>query len=142
MNILSSYFANLFSNVSDYTFDVLQGNKQPKDVKLAAEDAIYGLQIYLELRKTLPNLDSYLVDDSIMSTALQFNAVMNSTNVPIFLQNKVFNQGQYFAAMMEMIFPLLIGKSKNVERTIQVLMHTHLKAPKCKLDENGFAKVK
>lgn len=73
MNILSSYFANLFSDVSDYTLDVLQGNKQSKDVKLAAEDAIYGLQIYLELRKKLPNLDNYLMDDLIMSTALQFN---------------------------------------------------------------------
>lgn len=142
MNILSSYFANLFSDVSDYTFDVLQGNKQPKDVKLAAKDAIYGLQIYLELRKKLPNLDDYLIDDSITSTALQFNEVMNSTNVSIFLQNKVFSQGQYFAAMMEMIFPLLIGKNKNIERTIQAIMHTYLKAPKCKLDENGFAKVK
>ena len=68
--------------------------------------------------------------------------VMNSTNVSNFLQDEVFNRGQYFAAMMEMIFPLLIGKSKNIEQTIQAVMHTHLKAPKCKLDENGFAKVK
>lgn len=142
INILSSYYHNLFTVISDYTIAVLSDNIQPKDIKHVTEDALYALQFYLKLKQKFPELEGYILSDGILSTAEQLVEVMDATDVKQYWQNKVEDRGPYYMAMIELVFPLLTGKDKNVQRTIKAIINSHFDAPKCQLTTDGFAKIK
>lgn len=142
INILSSYYHNLFTVISDYTVAILSAGIQPKDVKHVTEDALYALQFYLKLKQKLPELESYILGDDILSTAEQLVEVMDATGVNQYWQNAVENRGPYYMAMIGLVFPLLTGMDKNVQRTIKAIINSHFDAPKCQLTTDGFAKIK
>lgn len=142
INILSSYYHNLFTVISDYTVAILSAGIQPKDVKHVTEDALYALQFYLQLKQKLPELESYILGDDILSTAEQLVEVMDATDVNQYWQNKVEDRGPYYMAMIGLVFPLLTGMNKNVQRTIKAIINSHFDAPKCQLTTDGFAKIK
>lgn len=142
INILSSYYHNLFTVISDYTVAILSAGIQPKDVKHVTEDALYALQFYLKLKQKLPELESYILGDDILSTAEQLVEVMDTTGVNQYWQNAVENRGPYYMAMIGLVFPLLTGMDKNVQRTIKAIINSHFDAPKCQLTTDGFAKIK
>lgn len=142
INILSSYYHNLFTVISDYTVAILSAGIQPKDVKHVTEDALYALQFYLKLKQKLPELESYVLGDDILSTAEQLVEVMDATDVNQYWQNKVEDRGPYYMAMIGLVFPLLTGMDKNVQRTIKAIINSHFDAPKCQLTTDGFAKIK
>ena len=142
INILSSYYHNLFTVISDYTVAILSAGIQPKDVKHVTEDALYALQFYLKLKQKLPELESYILGDDILSTAEQLVEVMDATDVNQYWQNKVEDRGPYYRAMIGLVFPLLTGMNKNVQRTIKAIINSHFDAPKCQLTTDGFAKIK
>lgn len=142
INILSSYYHNLFTVISDYTVAILSAGIQPKDVKHVTEDALYALQFYLKLKQKLPELESYILGDDILSTAEQLVEVMDATDVNQYWQNKVEDRGPYYMAMIGLVFPLLTGMNKNVQRTIKAIINSHFDAPKCQLTTDGFAKIK
>ena len=142
INILSSYYHNLFTVISDYTVAILSAGIQPKDVKHVTEDALYALQFYLKLKQKLPELESYILGDDILSTAEQLVEIMDATDVNQYWQNEVEDRGPYYMAMIGLVFPLLTGKDKNVQRTIKAIINSHFDAPKCQLTTDGFAKIK
>lgn len=142
LNILSSYYNNLFTVISNYTVAILSDDVQPKDIKHVTEDVLYALQFYLKLKQKLPELESYILDNGILSTAEQLVEIMDATNVNQYLQNKVENRGPYYMAMIGLVFPLLTGKDKNVQRTIKAIINSHFDTPKCQLTTDGFAKIK
>lgn len=142
INILSSYYHNLFTVISDYTVAILSAGIQPKDVKHVTEDALYALQFYLKLKQKLPELESYILGDDILSTAEQLVEIMDATDVNQYWQNEVEDRGPYYMAMIGLIFPLLTGMNKNVQRTIKAIINSHFDAPKCQLTTDGFAKIK
>ena len=142
INILSSYYHNLFTVISDYTVAILSAGIQPKDVKHVTEDALYALQFYLKLKQKLPELESYVLGDDILSTAEQLVEIMDATDVNQYWQNEVENRGPYYMAMIGLVFPLLTGMDKNVQRTIKAIINSHFDAPKCQLTTDGFAKIK
>ena len=142
INILSSYYHNLFTVISDYTVAVLSAGIQPKDVKHVTEDALYALQFYLKLKQKLPELESYVLGDDILSTAEQLVEIMDATDVNQYWQNEVEDRGPYYMAMIGLVFPLLTGMDKNVQRTIKAIINSHFDAPKCQLTTDGFAKIK
>lgn len=142
INILSSYYHNLFTVISDYTVAILSDDIQPKDIKHVTEDVLYALQFYLKLKQKIPELESYVLGDDILSTAEQLVEIMDATDVNQYWQNKVENRGPYYMAMIELVFPLLTGKDKNVQRTIKAIINSHFDAPKCQLTTDGFAKIK
>lgn len=142
INILSSYYHNLFTVISDYTVAILSAGIQPKDVKHVTEDALYALQFYLKLKQKLPELESYILGDDILSTAEQLVEIMDTTGVNQYWQNAVEDRGPYYMAMIGLVFPLLTGMDKNVQRTIKAIINSHFDAPKCQLTTDGFAKIK
>lgn len=142
INILSSYYHNLFTVISDYTVAILSDDIQPEDIKHVTEDVLYALQFYLKLKQKIPELESYILGDDILSTAEQLVEVMDATDVNQYWQNKVEDRGPYYMAMIELVFPLLTGKDKNVQRTIKAIINSHFDAPKCQLTTDGFAKIK
>ena len=142
INILSSYYHNLFTVISDYTVAILSAGIQPKDVKHVTEDALYALQFYLKLKQKLPELESYILGDDILSTAEQLVEVMDATGVNQYWQNAVEDRGPYYMAMIGLVFPLLTGMDKNLQRTIKAIINSHFDAPKCQLTTDGFAKIK
>lgn len=142
INILSSYYHNLFTVISDYTVAILSAGIQPKDIKHVTEDVLYALQFYLKLKQKLPELESYILGDDILSTAEQLVEVMDTTGVNQYWQNAVENRGPYYMAMIGLVFPLLTGMDKNVQRTIKAIINSHFDAPKCQLTTDGFAKIK
>lgn len=142
INILSSYYHNLFTVISDYTVAILSAGIQPKDVKHVTEDALYALQFYLKLKQKLPELESYVLGDDILSTAEQLVEIMDATDVNQYWQNEVEDRGPYYMAMIGLVFPLLTGMDKNVQRTIKAIINSHFDAPKCQLTTDGFAKIK
>lgn len=142
INILSSYYHNLFTVISDYTVAILSAGIQPKDVKHVTEDALYALQFYLKLKQKLPELESYILGDDILSTAEQLVEIMDATDVNQYWQNEVEDRGPYYMAMIGLVFPLLTGMDKNVQRTIKAIINSHFDAPKCQLTTDGFAKIK
>lgn len=142
INILSSYYHNLFTVISDYTVAILSAGIQPKDVKHVTEDALYALQFYLKLKQKLPELESYVLGDDILSAAEQLVEIMDATDVNQYWQNEVEDRGPYYMAMIGLVFPLLTGMDKNVQRTIKAIINSHFDAPKCQLTTDGFAKIK
>lgn len=142
INILSSYYHNLFTVISDYTVAILSAGIQPKDVKHVTEDALYALQFYLKLKQKLPELESYILGDDILSTAEQLVEIMDATDVNQYWQNEIEDRGPYYMAMIGLVFPLLTGMDKNVQRTIKAIINSHFDAPKCQLTTDGFAKIK
>lgn len=115
---------------------------QPKDVKHVTEDALYALQFYLKLKQKIPELESYVLGDDILSTAEQLVEVMDATDVNQYWQNKVEDCGPHYMAIIGLVFPLLTGMDKNVQRTIKAIINSHFDAPKCQLTTDGFAKIK
>lgn len=142
INILSSYYHNLFTVISDYTVAILSAGIQPKDVKHVTEDALYALQFYLKLQQKLPELESYILGDDILSTAEQLVEIMDATDVNQYWQNEVEDRGPYYMAMIGLVFPLLTGTNKDVQRMIKAIINSHFDAPKCQLTTDGFAKIK
>lgn len=81
INILSSYYTNLFTVISNCTVAVFSDNFHLKDIKYATEDVPYVLQFCLKLKQKSPELETYILDDDISSTAEQLIEVIDTTNV-------------------------------------------------------------
>lgn len=75
---------------------------------------LYALQFYLKLKQKLFELESYILYDSVLSTAEQLVNVMDAASVNQYLQNKVKDRGPYYVAMIELIFSLLTGKNETI----------------------------
>lgn len=56
---------------------------------------LYALQFYLKLKQKLLELESYTLDDSILSTAEQLIDVMDAASVNQYWQNKVKDRVPY-----------------------------------------------
>ena len=56
---------------------------------------LYALQFYLKLKQKLLELESYILDDGILSTAEGLVDIMDTANVNQYWQNKVKDRVPY-----------------------------------------------